>query len=291
MSDAASPLEDFDALSRLDVQVEGHRLSAVDIGEGDPPVVFLHGNPTWSFQWRNILPAVARERRCIAPDLLGFGRSDHPRIRYDWELHRRTTTAFLERLPRHTLVAHDWGAALAARFVIDHPDRVAELILLEPAILSETWDDYHGARRERFLALRDPNRNVALIEDQNQMVEAVRDGVMRHLGEDEMDGYRAPYPTPADRHPIRRFVEMKPIGTDSETWQIFRAIEDGLRSVKVPVLLLTVDPGALIAPERVPDLQALVPHLEVQHLGPGKHHFQEDYPAEIAEAIVRRRPD
>jgi hypothetical protein len=59
----------------------------------------------------------------------------------------------------------------------------------------------------------------------------------------------------------------------------------------VPVLLLTVDPGALIAPERVPDLQALVPHLEVQHLGPGKHHFQEDYPAEIAEAIVRRRPD
>jgi len=289
MTAGPTPLERFDALPRIEVKVDGYRMSAVDVGSGDPPVVFVHGNPTWSFQWREIIDRVSPERRCIAPDLIGFGRSEHPRIAYDWDLHERTLTAFLNTLPRHTLVAHDWGAALAARYVIDHPDRVAALVLMEPSILTETWDDYHGPRRERFLALRDPTRNVDLIEHQNQMVEAIRDGVMRPFSDGEMDGYRAPYPTPADRSPIRRFVEMKPIGSDSETWDVYRSIEEGLRSVRVPVVLLTVDPGALVPPDRVGHLQALVPHLEVQHLGPGKHHFQEDYAAEIARAILARR--
>jgi haloalkane dehalogenase len=283
----ATPLERFDALPRRDVPVGGYRMSTVDVGRGDPPVVFLHGNPTWSFQWREIIAVVARERRCLAPDLIGFGRSEHPPVPYDWDLHERTVTAFLASLPRHVLVAHDWGAALAGRFLIDHPDRVAALILMEPSILTETWDDYRGARRERFAALRDPTRNVELIEVQNQMVEAIRDGVMRQLSDAEMDGYRAPYPTPADRRPIRRFVEMKPIGPDSETWDVYRAIEAGLRQVSAPVLVLTVDPGALLPPDRVDHLRALIPHLEVQHLGPGRHHFQEDYPGQIAQAILR----
>jgi haloalkane dehalogenase len=289
MTSGPSPLEHFDSLPRREVMVRGHRMSAVDVGIGDPPVVFLHGNPTWSFQWREIIAAVSGQRRCIAPDLIGFGRSAHPAVQYDWDLHEQTVTAFLDTLPRHLLVAHDWGAALAARYVIDHPDRVTALVLLEPSILTETWDDYRGARRERFLALRDPARNVELIERQNQMIEAIRDGVLRELGEDEMAGYRAPFPTPVDRRPIRRFVEMKPIGPDSETWSVYRAIEDGLRTVRVPVQVLTVDPGALLPPDRVAHLRALLPHLEVEHLGPGRHHFQEDYPMEIARAILRRR--
>jgi haloalkane dehalogenase len=251
--------------------------------------VFLHGNPTWSFQWRDIIANVSSQRRCIAPDLIGFGRSDHPQIDYDWDLHERTVTAFLDELPRHTLVTHDWGAALGARYAIGHPDRVAGLVLLEPSILTETWDDYRGARRERFLALRDPTRNAELIERQNQMVEAIRDGVLRQLTDDEMAGYRAPYPTPADRRPIRRFVEMKPIGPDSETWNVYRAIEAGLPAIQAPVLLLAVDPGALLPPERVEHLRTLVPRLEVVDLGSGRHHFQEDYPEAIATAILGMR--
>jgi haloalkane dehalogenase len=284
---ALSPLDRFDALPRRDVHVLGFRMSTIDVGRGDPPVVLLHGNPTWSYQWREIIPLIARERRTLAPDLIGFGRSDHPRATYDWDLHARTVSAFLDTLPRHVLVAHDWGAAFAGRYAIDHPDRVIELILMEPSLMTETWDDYQGARRERFRALRDPSRNVDLIERQNQMVEAIRDGVMRQLAEEEMDGYRAPYLTPQDRHPIRRFVEMKPIGDDSETWAAYRDIEDGLRSLRIPVRVLTVDPGALLPPERVKVLRSLIPHLQVEHLGPGQHHFQEDYPREIAAAILR----
>jgi haloalkane dehalogenase len=290
MPTPSTPLERFDALPRRDVEVAGHRMSTVDVGAGDPPVVLLHGNPTWSFQWREIIPLLARERRTLAPDLIGFGRSEHPGIEYGWDLHARTVSAFLATLPPHVLVAHDWGAAFAGQFAIDHPDRVVELILLEPSLITETWDDYHGARRERFLALRDPNRNVDLIERQNQMVEGIRDGVLRQLTDEEMDGYRAPYPTPLDRRPIRRFVEMKPIGDDSETWAAFRAIEDGLASLTMPVRVLTVDPGALLPPDRVDALRRMIPGLEVEHLGAGKHHFQEDYPREIAAAILRRQP-
>jgi len=107
------------------------------------------------------------------------------------------------------------------------------------------------------------------------------------MSEEEMDGYRAPYETPADRVVIRRFAEMKPIGDDSETWAAFRALEEGLRTLRIPVRLLTVDSGPLMPPEQVARLRALLPQLEVVNLGPGKHHFQEDYPAEIAAAILR----
>jgi haloalkane dehalogenase len=290
MATEGSPLHRFEALPRRDVDVAGFRMSTVDVGVGDPPVVLLHGNPTWSFQWRDIIPLLASERRTLAPDLIGFGRSEHPRIRYDWDLHARTVSAFLDSLPRHVLVAHDWGAAFAGRYAIDRPDRVAELILMEPSLITETWDDYQGARRERFLALRDPARNVDLIERQNQMVEGVRSGVMRALTDEEMEGYRAPYPEAVDRIPIRRFVEMKPIGEDSETWSAFRQIEEGLRHLRIPVRVLTVDPGALLPPDRVDVLRGLIPHLFVQHLGPGQHHFQEDYPTEIAAAILAGGP-
>ena len=283
-----TPLERFDALPRRRVRVAGgHEISAVDIGVGDPPVVLVHGNPTWSFQWRDIIPAVAARRRTIAPDLLGFGRSDHPRIEYGWDVHLEAISTLLDTIPPHVLVAHDWGASFAAGYAIDHPDRVLELILMEPLVLTETWDDYDAARRARFEAFRDPARNRDLIEVQNRMVEEVRNGVARPMTEAEMGGYRAPYGTPADRVPIRRFAEMKPIGDDSETWAAFRGIEDGLRTLRMPVRLLVVDSGPLMPPAMVERLRGLIPHLEVERLGPGRHHFQEDYPVQIAAAILR----
>ena len=283
-----TPLGRFDTLPRRRVRVPGgYEISAVDTGTGDPPVVLLHGNPTWSFQWRDVMTAVAARRRTIAPDLLGFGRSDQPRIEYGWDVHLAAISALLDTVPPHVLVAHDWGASFAARYAIDHPDRVGELILMEPLVLTETWADYEGPRRARFQAFRDPTRNRDLIEVQNVMVEEVRNGVMREMTEAEMDGYRAPFGTPADRVPIRRFAEMKPIGEDAETWAAFRDIEDGLRGLRIPVRLLTVDSGPLMPPAMVERLRGLIPHLEVQRLGPGKHHFQEDYAAEIAAAILR----
>ena len=120
-----TPLQLFDSLPRRRVRVAGgHGISAVDVGVGDPPVVLLHGNPTWSFQWRHVIPVVAAQRRTIAPDLLGFGRSDHPRIEYGWDVHLAAIFAFLDAVPPHTLVAHDWGASFGVRYAIDHPDRV-----------------------------------------------------------------------------------------------------------------------------------------------------------------------
>lgn len=281
-----TPLERFEALPRRRLRVPGGEMSTVDAGTGEPAVVLLHGNPTWSYQWREIIPIVAARRRVLAPDLLGMGRSDHPRTAYGWDVHLAAISAFLDSLPSHVLVAHDWGASFAVRYAIDHPKHVLQLVLLEPLVLGETWDDYDPARRARFEAFRDPARNRDLIEGQNRMVEEVRNGVLREMSEAEMDGYRSPYATPQDRVPIRRFAEMKPIGEDSETWPAFRAIEAGLPSLQIPVRLLTVDSGPLMPPPMVRRLRGLIPQLEVIHLGPGRHHFQEDYPAEIAAAIL-----
>ena len=286
-----TPLQRFDALPRRRVPVlGGHHLSTIDTGGPGVPVVLVHGNPTWSFQWRDVIPTVAAHRRTLAPDLLGMGRSDHPAIWHDWDSHYGALAAFLDTLPPHVIVAHDWGASFGVRYAIDHPDRVTELILLEPLVLTETWADYDPARRARFEALRDPARNRELVEGRNQMVEDVRNGVVRPMTEAEMDGYRAPYPTPGYRTVIRRFAEMKPIGEDSETWAAFRGIEAGLPTLRMPVRLLTVESGPLMSPDQIERLWTLVPHMVVQLLGPGKHHFQEDYPGKIAEAIVGWTP-
>lgn len=302
-----TPLERFEALPRRRVPVPGgHEISTVDVpGPGGPdapgvPVVLLHGNPTWSYQWRDVIPGVAAHRRVLAPDLLGMGRSsrladagrfDGPAgdgTGYDWDTHLAAIAAFLDTLPPHAMVAHDWGASFAVRYALDHPDRVTELVLLEPLVLAETWEDYDPARRARFEAFRDPVRGRELIEGQNRMVEEVRNGVVRPMTEAEMDGYRAPYATPADRVVIRRFTQMKPIGAESETWAAFKAIEAALPGLRTPVRLLTVESGPLMPPAMIERLWDLVPQLEILHMGPGRHHFQEDYAEAIAAATVAR---
>jgi haloalkane dehalogenase len=295
-----TPLDRFDALPRRRVAVPGGEISTVDVpGPGGPdapgvPVVLMHGNPTWSFQWRDVIPGLAAHRRVLAPDLLGMGRSSRlPAVGgsgagYVWAAHVAAISAFLDTLPPHALVAHDWGASFAVRYALDHPDRVTELVLLEPLVLTETWEDYDPARRARFEAFRDPVRGRELIEGQNRMVEEVRNGVVRPMTEAEMDGYRAPYGTPTDRVVIRRFAEMKPIGVASETWADFQSIEAGLAGLRLPVRLLTVESGPLMPPAMIERLWDLLPQLEIVHLGPGRHHFQEDYADAIAAAIVAR---
>ncbi len=274
----------FQSLPRRSIRVGSHRLSAVDVGDG-PPLVLLHGNPTWSYQWRDFLGPLSQRFRCLAPDLLGFGRSDRIGT-YDWDTHYEAIDGLFQTLPPALIIAHDWGGALAALLAVERPERVTGLVLIEPQLLTETWDDYRGARRARFEALRDPARNVALLEEQNVMVEQIPDGVLRTLSAEEMNGYRDPFPTPADRVPIRRFVEMKPIGPDSETYAVFQHIEQGLQRLAAPVLLLTVEPGALMPPAKAARVQQMVPALELRHLGPGHHHCHEDYPLQICDAVL-----
>lgn len=276
---------EFAALPRRTVPVDGNRLSVIDVGHG-PTLMLLHGNPTWSYQWRDLLPTLSARFRVLAPDLPGFGCSDPVADGYTWETHWTAVDTLTATAGPSVVVGHDWGGALAAYLAVERPERVRGLVLMEPQLLPETWDDYEGARRERFQALRDPDRNVALVQDRNLMVEQIPDGVMRELSAEEMDAYRRPFPSPQDRVPIRRFVEMKPIGEDAETADVFRRIQAGLPGVTVPVLLLTVRPGAIMRPPMLARVRRLVRQVEVGDLGPGGHHFHEDYPGEVCQAIL-----
>src|SRR5947207_2627597 len=142
------------------VQVHGARMAYVDEGSGDP-IVFLHGNPTSSYLWRNVIPHVRGVGRCIAPDLIGMGRSDKPDIGYRFVDHARYLDGFLEALglDRITFVVHDWGSALGFDWAMRHESRVRGLAFME-AILGPvpSWEQFPPQGREIFQKLRTPRR-------------------------------------------------------------------------------------------------------------------------------------
>ena len=274
------------------LEVDGYKIHYVDEGKGKP-LVFIHGNPTWSYQWRNVIPILAAKGfRCVALDLLGFGKSDKPTtVEYTFDLHGSIVNGFIKKLDLRNvvLVVHDWGGSFGLWYALNHPKNVSGVVLLEPLIFPMTWDDYKDERRKRFEMFRDPRVNQEIIQVQNLFVEQISNGVWskEKKTEEMMQAYRSPFPTPESRRAIRRFAEMLPIGETSETISQFKRIEAALSTFDFPMLLLTVTPGALITREKIILLKNRVRKLTVKELGPGLHHFQEDYPAEIALSISK----
>src|SRR5260221_433483 len=189
------------------VQVHGARMAYVDEGSGDP-IVFLHGNPTSSYLWRNVIPHVRSVGRCIAPDLIGMGRSDKPDIGYRFVDHARYIDGFLEALglDRITFVVHDWGSALGFDWAMRHESRVRGLAFME-AILGPvpSWEQFPPQDREIFQKLRTPGVGETMVLDHNMFVEQLLPGlVVRSLSPAEMQHYRAPFVERAARRPMVR---------------------------------------------------------------------------------------
>ena len=176
---------DFPYESRF-VEVEGSKMHYVEVGSGDP-ILFLHGQPTSSYLWRNVLPHLAPLGRAIAPDLIGFGRSDKPDIEYRFVDHARYIDGFIEALglDRLTFVIHDWGSGLGFHWARRHPERVRGLAFFE-AILAPipSWDDFPAELRDVFRGFRSPETGRSLLIDQNVFIEKVLPGaVVRGLTE------------------------------------------------------------------------------------------------------------
>lgn len=271
--------------------IDGHRIHYVDEGKGARrTLLFIHGNPTWSFMWRNIIPELSKQSRCVAPDLLGFGRSDKPpEMKHTFEEHYEIIRKFIDAagLDRFVLVVHDWGGAFGFWYAIHNPARVKGIATFEPVLLTMTWSDFSPERQKLFKSFRDPSVNYELIQVQNKFIEYIPDRVWHkdRMTPGVMDGYRAPFPTAESRKAVRRFPEMLPIGEDSETHEIFREMESSLSSLRIPVLFMVANPGSLINPKKVAFVKQRIRDLEMVELGPGYHHLQEDYPQEIAGAI------
>jgi haloalkane dehalogenase len=261
---------------------------------GAPVALFLHGNPTSSYIWRNIIPHVAPVAHCIAPDLIGFGQSGKPDIAYRFEDHVRYLDAFIAAasITSAFLVAQDWGTALAFHLAARRPDFVRGLAFMEFIRPMATWDDFHRQqmpeRTATFRKFRTPGEGERMILEGNAFVERVLPGsIIRKLSEEEMAVYRAPFPTPQSRRPIWRLPNELPIaGEPADVHAILERAHAALASSRYPKLLFAGNPGALVSPAFAESFAAALYDCRLVQLGAGAHFLQEDHPETIGRSVA-----
>ena len=249
---------------------------------GAPVALFLHGNPTSSYIWRNIIPLVAPVAHCIAPDLIGFGQSGKPAIEYRFADHARYLDAFLERMNITSayLVAQDWGTALAFHLAARKPELVRGLAFMEFIRPMPTWNDFHPDQIDTFKRFRTPGVGEEMILENNVFIERVLPAAtMRKFTEEEMEVYRAPFPTPESRRPTWRFPNELPIaGTPSDVYATLEEAHRALAASTYPKLLFVGNPGALVSPAFAASFTKNLKNCEVVQLRSGLHYLQEDHP-------------
>lgn len=254
-----------------------------------PTVVFLHGNPTSSYIWRNIIPLVAPVGHCIAPDLIGFGQSGKPNIEYRFFDHVRYLDGFLDNagISSAYIVAQDWGTALAFHLAARRPEFVRALAFMEFIRPMPTWADFHSSAVETFKQFRTPGVGEKMILDENAFVERVLAGAtVRKLTEEEMAVYRAPFSTRESRRPTWRFPNDLPIaGQPADVYSVIEEAHRALARSSYPKLLFAGDPGALVSPALAESFASGLKSCRVVHIGPGIHYLQEDNPKAIGSTV------
>lgn len=272
--------------------VLGARMAYVEVGSGDP-IVFLHGNPTSSYLWRNVIPHCERLGRCIAPDLIGMG--DSAKLspsgpdRYRFVEHRRYLDALLDALDvreRVVLVIHDWGSALGFDWANRHRDAVRGIAYMEGIVAPVTWADWPKAATAVFQGFRSPAGEQMVLE-QNVFIEQVLPtSILRKLSEAEMAVYRRPFAAPGEgRRPTLTWPRQIPIeGEPADVVEIVRAYGEWLRASPVPKLFINAEPGAILrgAPR---DFCRTWPN-QTETTVKGIHFIQEDSPDEIGAALA-----
>ncbi|HLI11127.1 MAG TPA: haloalkane dehalogenase [Alphaproteobacteria bacterium] len=278
-----------DAFERKSVGVLDSEMEFVDEGTG-APVVFLHGNPTSPYLWRNIIPRVAALGRCLAPDLVGMGRSSRmPSGSYRFADHARYLDAWLDAVEpgrRIVLVGHDWGGALAFHWARRHPDRIRALVYMETIVRPLVWAEWPEKARTIFQAMRSP-AGEDLVLQKNVFVERILPAsVLRPLADEEMRAYRAPYLEPGEsRRPILTWPREIPIdGEPKEMAEIADAYGEWLRNSQVPKLFINAEPGSILTGAQREFCRRWPNQQEVTVKG--SHFIQEDSPREIGEAIT-----
>ena len=277
--------------TKQSARVHGLNMAYLDEGEGDA-IVFLHGNPTSSYLWRNIIPHVSDLGRCIAPDLIGMGDSDKLQNSgpesYRFVEHRKYLDALLEELDlgdRVVLVIHDWGSALGFDWAQRHRERVKGICYMEAIVRPVTWTEWPEAARGVFQGLRSP-AGEAMILEKNLFVERVLPGsILRDLSDEEMAEYRRPFLEAGEgRRPTLTWPRQIPIeGEPEDVAQIAQDYADYLSASDVPKLLITAQPGAILIGEQLEFCRSWPNQREVSVRG--SHFIQEDSPDEIGSAL------
>jgi haloalkane dehalogenase len=273
--------------------VGGKKIAYVEAGEGDP-IVLLHGNPTSSYLWRNVIPELEGKGRVIAPDLIGQGdsgklpASDGPE-RYTFLSVYHYLDGLLQAIgaaDKVTLVIHDWGSALGFYWAQQHPEAVRGIAYMEGIVCPVDWEDWPESARGIFQGFRSP-KGEDLILQRNMFIEAVLPGsVMRGLGEEEMAHYRAPFTAPDDRQPMLSWPRQIPIsGEPPEMVELVARYGQWWASNDtLPKLFINADPGSILTGKPREYCRSWPNQSEVTVSG--THFIQEDSPVEIGQAVA-----
>lgn len=289
-----SPLAAYPFQSRF-VDVEGHKIHFIEEGVGKP-ILFVHGNPTSSYLWRNVLPEVARKtkRRAVALDLLGFGKSEKPAADYTLRLHSRIIEGFVRELQLEdlVLVADDWGGTLSAYYAAANAKNVQSMILMETFLWPMTWeDDFAPEFRTPFKLMRSP-LGFIMIQGLNMMIKKL---IPQHcpISPEALRHYVDAVPTIGSRRAMRAFPKLLPVGGHPhESAEYFAELQQGLTSLKFPIAWIKATPGIVPSDDfpsslkRLDDLKLRLPHMVMKDFGPGHHFLAEENPEKLSGIIV-----
>ena len=282
------PISSQDPHPRQRINTRGVEISYVDTGQGDP-IVFLHGNPTSSYLWRNIIPYTKPLGRCLAPDLMGMGDSGpSPNGEYRFADHSALLDKWFEDMSLNrnvTLVIHDWGSALGFHWAKRYPERVKGIVYMEAIVRPVTWEEWPDAARQVFQGFRSPAGEDMVLE-KNVFVERVLPGsVLRQLTDKEMEVYRRPFlETGESRRPTLTWPRDIPIdGEPADVVQLVSEYAEWLSRSPIPKLFINAEPGAILSGSQREFCRTWPNQKEVTVKG--SHFIQEDSPTEIGQAI------
>ncbi|WP_067831032.1 haloalkane dehalogenase [Nocardia inohanensis] len=265
-------------------------INYTDTGSGDIPVVFLHGNPTSSYIWRNVIPHTSGETRALAPDLIGMGASGKPDSDYRFVDHARYLDAWFDALDldQVIIVGHDWGGALGMHWAARHPGRVRGIAVMETFLRPLAWSEMPPTGAELFRRFRSPEGEEMVLE-KNMFIEFNLPASTRTLSLEALEEYRKPYPTPESRKPMLVWPREFPLG--GEPADVVELIENYGRwmaeSPEVPKLVLAVEHGVgLGSPEMMDWAEKTFAAVEIGDIGPAGHHCPEDQPDAIGKAVA-----
>ena len=282
------PISSQDPHPRQRINTRGVEISYVDTGQGDP-IVFLHGNPTSSYLWRNIIPYTKPLGRCLAPDLMGMGDSGpSPNGEYRFADHSALLDKWFEDMSLNrnvTLVIHDWGSALGFHWAKRYPERVKGIVYMEAIVRPVSWEEWPDAARQVFQGFRSPAGEDMVLE-KNVFVERVLPGsVLRQLTDKEMEVYRRPFlETGESRRPTLTWPRDIPIdGKPADVVQLVSEYAEWLSRSPIPKLFINAEPGAILSGSQREFCRTWPNQKEVTVKG--SHFIQEDSPTEIGQAI------
>ena len=278
--------------SRQFAEVQGKRIAYLEAGTGDP-IVLLHGNPTSSYLWRNVIPELENCGRVIVPDLIGQGESDKLPAsegpdRYSFEVAFDYLDGLLRAIDVDsdiTWVIHDWGSGLGFHWAKHNPDAVKGIAYMEAIVMPITWDDWPESARGIFQGFRS-SKGEDLCLERNLFIEAVLpSSIIRELTEDEMAAYRAPFDTPEHRQPTLNWPRQIPIdGEPAQMVELVEAYGAFMAASAIPKLFINAEPGSILVGKQREFCRSWPNQTEVTVKG--LHFVQEDSPAEIGQAVA-----